>query len=143
MCSLSDLVGLNPADLVTKLKLLFSVVITLFGCMLLGAVIGFRLDTLERARMAASLCDPAAGFRVTKGGAWLWRFGLDELPDDLASPCGPAVQARRASCAHWLRSWLFVLHVLTPNFALPSPPCNTAAVAHPGHAIRTPAGQYT
>jgi hypothetical protein len=94
MCSLSDLVGLNPADLVTKLKLLFSVVITLFGCMNLGAAVGYHLDARERARMAASLCDSAVGFRITKGGAWVWRFGLDELPDELAAPCGPAVQVR-------------------------------------------------
>ena len=31
MASMSDMLGLNPADIVTKLRLLFEVVIILFG----------------------------------------------------------------------------------------------------------------
>jgi hypothetical protein len=132
MASLSDLVGLNPADLVTKLKcvrrsaqrvcgskrlrtlrvclrlramtkaaslarptrrLLFTVVITLFGIMNIGAGVGFVFDARERADVAERLHTPGCGFRVVaESGVHLWRFGVDELPDELAAPTGPAVQ---------------------------------------------------
>jgi hypothetical protein len=44
VCSLNDLVGLNPADLVTKLKFLFIVVITLFGSVSSFAVACLRFS---------------------------------------------------------------------------------------------------
>jgi hypothetical protein len=90
VCSLSDLVGLNPADLVTKLRLLFIVVIVLFGVMLLGAALGFGLDRRERRAVLSRLHDVRAGFRMADGGACVWRFGLDPLTAELAAPSGPA-----------------------------------------------------
>jgi len=92
MASLSDLIGLNPADLVTKLKTLFIIVIVLFGMMNLGAALGFWLDRGERAGVNEKLCDERCGFRVADDGAWLWRFGLDELEHELSAPTGPAVE---------------------------------------------------
>jgi hypothetical protein len=104
------------ADLLTKLKLLFIVVISLFGAvsalhscffallsramriccfhlqMNLGAALGFYLDARDKKIVAARLHDPACGYRVADDGAWLWRFGLEPLPDVLAPPSGPAVQ---------------------------------------------------
>ena len=94
--------------------MLFSVVITLFGvvsaprcCSLvpllrairicarqmnLGAALGFSLDARDKKIVAARLHDPACGYRVAEDGTWLWRFGLELLPDVLAPPSGPAVQ---------------------------------------------------
>jgi hypothetical protein len=92
MASLSDLVGLNPADLVTKLRTLFIIVIVLFGMMNLGAALGFWLDRGERVGVNEKLCDERCGFRVADDGAWLWRFGLDELEHELSPPTGPAVE---------------------------------------------------
>jgi len=58
----------------------------------LGAALGYFLDARDKAVVAARLHDPACGFRVADNGAWLWRFGLEPLPDVLAPPSGPAVQ---------------------------------------------------
>jgi hypothetical protein len=100
VCSAADLFGLNPADIVTKLKLLFTVVISLFGIMNVGAALGFLLDKRERRHVVERLLDARCGFRVavdeyngedTGCGALVWRFGLDALPDELAAPAGPAV----------------------------------------------------
>ncbi len=57
----------------------------------LGAAVGFLLDRRERTGVMEQLRDEACGFRVTRDGAFVWRFALDELPDELAAPSGPAV----------------------------------------------------
>ncbi len=72
-------------------RLLFICVIALFGAMNLGAAVGFLLDRHERAAVLEQLRDEACGFRVTRDGAFVWRFALDALPDELAAPSGPAV----------------------------------------------------
>lgn len=89
--SLSDMISLNPADLVTKLKLLFTVVVTLFGLLHIGAVTAWVMDSREKQHVADRLRDPACGYRITDSGVTLWRFGLDPLPDEIAAPSGPAV----------------------------------------------------
>ena len=91
MCSLSDLVGLNPADLLTKLRMLFGVVIGLCCIMTAGAALGFGLDAHERRNVLAKLQTPELGFRVTLEGAWLWRFTVEPLRDDQDAPTGTAV----------------------------------------------------
>lgn len=58
----------------------------------LGAAFGFFLDAHDKKIVATRLHDPACGYRVADDGAWLWRFGLEPLPDVLAPPSGPAVQ---------------------------------------------------
>ena len=58
----------------------------------LGAALGYYLDARDKAAVTARLHDPACGFRVADDGTWLWRFGLEPLPDVLAPPSGPAVQ---------------------------------------------------
>ena len=70
MCSLSDMV-FNPADIITKLKLLFIVVISLFGVMCLGAAVGFLMDMRERRAFVTQMQDPKVGFCVSAGGTWL------------------------------------------------------------------------
>ena len=82
----------NPADIVTKLKYLFIVVITLFGCMWLGAAFGYIQDARMRARVMQKLQEPRMGFCATDEGAWLWRFHLEPIETDLAPPTGPAVE---------------------------------------------------
>ena len=90
--SLADMISLNPADLIGKLKMLFIVVISLFGCLHIGGVVAFVMDIHEKKRVADRLHDPACGYRVTEDGTTLWRFGLDPLPEEIAAPCGPAVE---------------------------------------------------
>jgi hypothetical protein len=92
------MLALNPADIVTKLRLLFIVVISLFGVMNVGAALGFVLDARERAHFLLSLQSPEVGFRVAEDGGgkddvcWLWRFSLDAMQDELEPPHGPAVR---------------------------------------------------
>jgi hypothetical protein len=87
-------VGLNPADIVTKLKLLFTVVIVLFGIMNLGAGVGAVMDARERARIMAQLCTERCGFRHgdADGRVWLWRFGIAALGTEMGTPSGPGVE---------------------------------------------------
>jgi hypothetical protein len=94
VASLADMLSYSAADIVTKLRLLFILVISLFGAMHVGGVIALLMDVRERARVNTRLCDEACGFRVTADGAWLWRFSLDPLPDgvELTAPSGPAVE---------------------------------------------------
>ena len=90
--SLQDLLSLNPADIVTKLKYLFIVVIVLFGCMWIGAAFGYGQDAKMRASILHKLQEPRMGFQMTEEGAWLWRFHLEPIETDLAVPTGPAVE---------------------------------------------------
>ena len=102
----------NPADIVSKLKLLFEVVIILFGISVytssnvcvsaptdtllslsvnMGAVLGGMLDRRERQTFLEKLQQPHMGYRVTDGGAWLWSFCVDPMHDVIDAPSGPAV----------------------------------------------------
>jgi hypothetical protein len=96
VCTASDLVGLTPADLISKLRVLFVAVMSLFAFMLVGAALGAALDARARRALLARLARPACGFREAPGsGAWLWRLHLDELEDELAPASGPAVELGR------------------------------------------------
>ena len=90
MCSLFDMI-FNPADIITKLKLLFIVVITLFSIMCLGAAVGFVMDMRERRGIVLRMQDPKVGFCVSANGTWLWRFTLSPLRSEIDAPQGSAV----------------------------------------------------
>ena len=97
MCSLSDLTSFSFGDIVSKLKLLFEVVIILFGLMNGGAALGYVLDARLRAHVVGRLKTPEAGFTAVPGDpdCWVWRLQLDELHDDLDAPRGTAVVLSR------------------------------------------------
>ena len=90
MCSLSDMI-FNPADIITKLKMLFIVVITLFGVMCLGATVGFVMDMRERRAYLTRMQHPDVGFCVSENGTWLWRFTLSPLHGEIDAPHGSAI----------------------------------------------------
>ena len=90
MCSLSDMI-FNPADIITKLKMLFIVVITLFGVMCLGAAVGFAMDMRDRRAYVRRLQDPNVGYCVSDNGTWLWRFTLSPLRGEIDAPHGSAI----------------------------------------------------
>jgi hypothetical protein len=75
----------------TKLKLLFIVIIVLFGIMNIGGFVAFLMDARERRAYLAQLQTPALGFREEKG-AWLWRLHLEPLKEAIDTPTGPAVE---------------------------------------------------
>jgi hypothetical protein len=91
MCSLADMTSLQPADILTKLRTLFIVVIVLFAAMHIGALLGWLLDLRHRRTVLARLQAPDTGHSVTKDGTWLWRFHIAPLTDELAAPSGSAV----------------------------------------------------
>ena len=98
----------------TKLKLLFEVVIILFGisafcasCVLpcarsthppppssvnVGAAVGGMMDRRERQLYVEKLRQPHLGYRVAEGGAWLWSFSIEPMRDIIDAPSGPAVE---------------------------------------------------
>jgi hypothetical protein len=90
-CSLSDMTALQPGDLLTKMRTLFTVVCALFGGMCVGAFVGFGLDRQQRQRVYWRLQMPDTGFHVAGDDVCLWRFSLDPLDAELAAPSGPAV----------------------------------------------------
>ena len=90
--SLQDLLSLSPTDIVTKLKMLFEVVIILFCLMNVGAVYGYTLDSRERRKFLRRMKSPDVGFHVARAsGAWLWTFSLEPLRDEVDAPNGPAL----------------------------------------------------
>ena len=93
VCSLQDLLSLKPGDIVSKLKMLFTVVIVLFGIMNLGATLGFYLDARERRSVVARLQQADTGFRISPDveQCWLWRFHLSPLREEMDAPSGSAV----------------------------------------------------
>jgi hypothetical protein len=96
VCSAADMMNLNPADLVTKLKLLFGVVVGLFACMHVGAVVGVVQDRWERAAQLARLKDARVGFSAAASdGAWTWRFQQLPLTDDLGAVPGNMTELSR------------------------------------------------
>jgi hypothetical protein len=68
--TLSELVSLQPSDLVSRLKTLFIAVVCLFGGMHLGAGVAFLQDAQKRRRLVSKLQLPDVGFEATDGGAW-------------------------------------------------------------------------
>lgn len=83
--------ALSAEDIVTKLKVLFLVVVILFGFMNLGAAAGFALDRRKRLDFFQCMQTPEVGFHVGPKGEWLWSFSLDPLRGELDAPTGPAV----------------------------------------------------
>lgn len=97
----SEMASLNPADLLTRLRLLFIVVCTLFGFMNVGAFFGWWLDRRQMRKFVTALCTPECGYRVVAADAsksdgthdaWLWRFHMEPLRGKIDSPAGPAVE---------------------------------------------------
>jgi hypothetical protein len=82
VCSAKDMVNLDPRDIVTKLRLLFCVVVGLFGGMHIGALVGLVQDSREKRQHLARMCAPALGFEEQANGAWTWRFEHHPLEDD-------------------------------------------------------------
>jgi hypothetical protein len=89
-CSVSDLLAVDPRDVWRDLRLLFTVVCALFGVMALGGLAGFTMDARERRAVVALMQTPALGFSE-EDGAWLWRFSLNPLDEEIDKPTGTAV----------------------------------------------------
>ena len=89
--STSELLGLSPGDIITKLRLLFVVVITLFGIMLLGAAGGYARDLHHQKQLLVKLMDERFGFAEQKDGTWTWSLRQEPLLQPVGAPSGTAV----------------------------------------------------
>jgi hypothetical protein len=56
-----------------------------------GAAVGAVMDRRERRRYLEQLQQPRMGYRIAKGGAWLWSFSVNPMQDIIDAPTGPAV----------------------------------------------------
>jgi hypothetical protein len=92
LCSASDMSSLSAADIVTKLRFLFIVVITLFGCMHIGAACGLWIDLSTSHATMKRLCSPSAGFVKTPDGVWTWRVHHEEMVKPVDAPKGSALE---------------------------------------------------
>ena len=90
-CSLSQMVGLNPADIVNQLRFLFIVVCCLFALMNGGAAVAFVMDMQHKSHSVARIKTPEMGFTQLPDGTWLWSTTQDELDRAVAAPSGSAV----------------------------------------------------
>jgi len=102
VASPSQMVSLDPGTLLTRLRLLFIVVVSLFGFMNLGALYGWLLDRAQMRKFMGNLCTPECGYRVVQAppsradahgsnDAWLWRFHMEPLRGKTDAPTGSAV----------------------------------------------------
>lgn len=76
--SLGQMVSLRPDALLTQLRLLFAVVMVLFGLMIISAAILLADDHRFHRRLLAELTRTSLGFRVEECGAWTWDLALAE-----------------------------------------------------------------
>ena len=91
-CSLQDMLSLKPGDIVTKLRFLFIVVITLVGVMNVGALIGLHEDLKERRELLVHITRPESGFTERQGGVWTWTFQQNALKRAVERPSGSAIE---------------------------------------------------
>ncbi len=79
----------------TKLKLLFCVVVGLFGSMHVGAAVGVVQDRVEKKAHLARLKADAVGFAEQPCGAWTWQFEQRPLSLDLGPVPGNMLELAR------------------------------------------------
>ena len=90
-CSLSDMTSFSAADIISKLKTLFELVVILFGIMHVGAAIGVTQDRAHTAAVVRHVTSPGMGFQKTGSGAWTWHLQQVPLQQAVGAPGGSAV----------------------------------------------------
>lgn len=82
------MVAISPADLLTKLRVFFCVVICLFGVMHLGAFIGAVQGAHCKKRMVERIKTEEFSFKEHEDGSWTWRLVIEALEKDTGVPDG-------------------------------------------------------
>lgn len=81
-----QMLALNPADIVSKLSTLFTIVLVLFGGMhIIGALL-LTVNVRQRKDMLNSLKKRQLGFKAEKDGSWTWDFRAAQIQSALESP---------------------------------------------------------
>ena len=115
VASASDLTDINPADLTTKLRMLFGVVIGLFGLMHVGAAVGRVQDGAEQRSAVAQLRSRSLGFAAQKGGAWTWRCTQDAVSSERQGNSGSLVELARLVGMPYIRLRAAIPEALLPG----------------------------
>jgi hypothetical protein len=84
--------SLSMADILTKLRLLFFLVIGLFVIMHVGAGVGILVDVSARRETMRTLLTPERGFQESAGGVWTWRLSHEEMTKAVDAPRGTSVE---------------------------------------------------
>ena len=136
VASASDLADVNPADLTTKLRMLFGVVIGLFGLMHVGALVGRVQDGGEQAATLAQLKSRSLGFAEQKGGAWTWRCTQDAVSVKRKGTSGSLVELARLIGMPYIRLRAAIPEALLPGSVAAATGCAaglSAAYISSGH----------
>lgn len=88
VCSPGDMVAIDPADLVGKLKMFLCIVLILFAVMHLGAAIGSLQSAVTKRRIAAKVKTEQFAFKEHDDGAWTWRLIVEPLDEEKGVPDG-------------------------------------------------------
>jgi hypothetical protein len=139
VASASDLTDINPADLTSvrapemlvparlrvltsprylplqKLRMLFGVVIGLFGLMHVGALVGRVQDGTEQSSTMAQLRSRSLGFAAQKGGAWAWRCTQDAVSAERQGNSGSLVELARLIGMPYIRLRAAIPEALLPG----------------------------
>jgi hypothetical protein len=103
------MIGLNPADIFTRLRVLAALVFGMLGTLLLWSALVWRQDVIGRKRMLQDLMRSgganSCGFRQLPTGEWLWALppiAVDETGHlsgaHLPHACGAARCRHSCSC---------------------------------------------
>jgi hypothetical protein len=90
VCTAGDMLSLTPADVWSKLRLLFYVVLGLFWFMNVGTVIGYVMDSAQQRSVLSRLQLQNTGFRKLQGNIWTWTCVQNRLRHDVETPSGSA-----------------------------------------------------
>jgi hypothetical protein len=88
MASAQDMVGLDPEDLTTKLRLLFSAVMGLFGAMHVFAGLAALQDRHDARMQLARMQHERVGFVKQPCGALTWRFTTLPMETEIGATRG-------------------------------------------------------
>lgn len=83
MASPDQLTSFDTADLITKLSVLFTIVMSMFGAMHVGAALALVFESKESERIRAELMSDKCGYVHTEGDINLWDLNLVRKPADL------------------------------------------------------------
>jgi hypothetical protein len=78
VCSAKDLLSLSPGDIVNKLRTFLYMISGLFGCMHLGALIGYLSDKRSIKRVMEQLLEPGSVGFLPMGPEQAWTWLLEQ-----------------------------------------------------------------
>ena len=91
----AQMLAVKPADLVTKLRLFFFLVIGLFIGMHVGCFAGLAVDQRRKHHIMRTLTTRDLGFTALPNGVWTWKLQQDPLSSAVGPVTGSAVRFAR------------------------------------------------